>query len=193
MSLSASVFYRSFPVSQPIPFLLLPTPYFLSFNSLQDVDNGRRILPAPQQRLDHSREIYLRPSEGAPSAMEALPLLGSGSFGTLDDYYQCYSQTSFTSPAMQAHHLLNGIRMAVHRDPNSLLKFLDAMESCSLCGGVAGKMKEEYNSEFTIKANSHCTRFRPEVPINQWCCVKLDSFQLLRCVNGLYRTSGRNA
>ena len=119
--------------------------------------------------------------------------LEAGGFGTLDDYYQCYSQTSFTSPAMQAHHLLNGIRMAVHRDPNSLLKFLDAMESCSLCGGVAGKIKEEYNSEFTIKANSHCTRFRPEVPINQWCCVKLDSFQLLRCVNGLYRTSGRNA
>ena len=82
--------------------------------------------------------------------------LEAGGFGTLDDYYQCYSQTSFTSPAIQAHHLLNGIRMAVHRDPNSLLKFLDAMESCSLCGGVAGKMKEEYNSEFTIKADSHC-------------------------------------
>ena len=74
--------------------------------------------------------------------------LGKAGIQILDDYRDCYPISSY--PIINAYHLLNGIKMAVHRNPDDLLTFLKVLdETCP--HSIAKKIEEEYKGELQKK------------------------------------------
>ncbi|XP_019856994.1 PREDICTED: uncharacterized protein LOC109585377 [Amphimedon queenslandica] len=83
--------------------------------------------------------VELQKELGDPSKL-FLPLSQAG-IQILDDYHDCYPISP--CPIINAYHLLNGIKMAVHRNPDVLFIFLEVLDKASP-HSIAKKIEEEY-------------------------------------------------